>query len=332
MMKRSRFQVVYNTLTNLVLSSVLVVSLVGCAAPIRNRAEDVRLVTASDLPEKRGHPLLSFLVSEWQQPYNRIGKVQAEENDGSARVFVDAEQAVIYYERQGFTTERAAYTNLVYRVHFSETPFSLIPFHLTAGNNPGVLVIITLDGKEKPILVTTVNTCGCYVAIIPTSYLDAEAYPDEWPEKEQPIYGEILPARLEMTVLTEGLLVTIGPSVHRVKDVQVMPVNSSCPSLEVVAELQPLSILKSLPLTAGRTTSMYYDQWPLKGHVKGAIKPWESLLLSLVSLDLYVGMDKEYGNTAESGNPFYTSLKPWNRKISDMNDFAGFLKFYGWKL
>jgi len=77
---------------------------------------------------------------------------------------------------------------------------------------------------------------------------------------------------------------------------------------------------------------MFYDTWPLRGHVKGAIKPWESLMLSLVSLDFYVGMDKEYGNTAESGNPFYTSLKPWNRQRSDMNNFAGFLQFHGWKL
>ncbi len=55
---------------------------------------------------------------------------------------------------------------------------------------------------------------------------------------------------------------------------------------------------------------MYYDQWPFRRHVKGAVKLWESLLLSLVSLDLYVGMDKEYSSTAEDRNSFfYTSLK-----------------------
>ena len=31
-------------------------------------------------------------------------------------------------------------------------------------------------------------------------------------------------------------------------------------------------------------------------------------------------------------NPFYTSLKPWNREASDMWDFATFLKFWGWRL
>ncbi len=31
-------------------------------------------------------------------------------------------------------------------------------------------------------------------------------------------------------------------------------------------------------------------------------------------------------------NPFYTSLKPWNRKASDMWNFAHFLQFWGWRL
>ncbi len=311
---------------------VLFALLVGCAAPIRNRPEDVRLVTASDPAETGAHWTPSFQVSEWQQSYNRIGKVQAEQRGDSERIFVDPLHSVVYFDRFVFASERAAYTNLVYRVHFARTPFSLIPFHLAAGNNVGVLVVITLDGENRPLLVTTVNTCGCYVAIIPTSYLPVTDYPTDWPEKVQRVYGEILPARLEITAPDDSLLISIRPAVHRVMDVQVAQADFSHPFLEVVADMQPLSALQSLPLSDGRTTSMYYDRWPLRGHVKGAIKPWETLLLSLFSLDLYVGMDKEYGRAAEGCNPFYTSLIPWNQQASDMNDFAGFLQFYGWKL
>ena len=93
-----------------------------------------------------------------------------------------------------------------------------------------------------------------------------------------------------------------------------------------------LDTLKKLPLGDGAVTSLYYDKPLLRGHVKGAIKPWESLLLSWVSFDFFVGMDKEYGDTRESGIPFYTSLKPWNRSASDMNDFAAYLRFNGWRL
>ena len=93
-----------------------------------------------------------------------------------------------------------------------------------------------------------------------------------------------------------------------------------------------LESLTALQLEDGGSTSFYYQLWPLQGHVKGAIKPWESLFLSLISFDLYVGMDKEFTGGGGSANPFYTSLKVWNRRASDMNNFPGFLKFYGWKL
>ena len=195
-----------------------------------------------------------------------------------------------------------------------------------------MLVAITVDRKNRPLLITAVNTCGCYVSIIPTNYLPAQAYPASWSNKDQHIYGEILPAKIEMKNPGDKLLITIRPAVHRVMDVGIVDSGATAGVRTISAKILPLSILKSLQLPAGGTTSMFYDSWPLKGHVKGAIKPWETLLLSLLSMDLFVGMDKEYGNTMESGNPFYTSLKPWNRQASDMNNFAEFLKFYGWKL
>jgi hypothetical protein len=79
-------------------------------------------------------------------------------------------------------------------------------------------------------------------------------------------------------------------------------------------------------------TSFYHQKGPLKGHVKGSVKFLESIFLSLPSLDFFVGTDKVYGNRQETGNPFYTSLKPWNRNASDMGNFARFLEFWGWRL
>ncbi len=264
--------------------------------------------------------------------YNRIGAVRAEQQAGHERIVIDPSQAVFYFGKFLFTTQKDTYTNLIYRAHFPRVPFSLVPFHLAYGSNVGILVVITVDSDHKPILVTTANTCGCYVAVIPTNYLPPHAFPANWPETKQNIYGERLPSRLSLNAPDDTFLITVRPAVNRVMDVQVIKKNFPFPHHEIIADIKALAELKSLPLGNGETTSMFYDDWPLQGHVKGAVKPWESLLLSLVSLDLFVGMDKEYGSTAESGNPFYTSLKPWNRKASDMNDFAVFLEFYGWKL
>jgi len=300
----------------------------GCASKVENRPEDVRLVHLA-YRQQEYFPSPSFLISEWQHSYNRIGMVRANRDD---QIFIDPEKPVFYFSKRSFTTNNDTYTNLIYRIHFAKTPFSLFPYYLAAGDNTGVLVVITVDQKNRPLLVTAVNTCGCYVSVIPTNYLPAQAYPASWSNKGQHIYGEVLPAKIKMENSGDKLLITIRPAVHRVMDMGVVDSDAMAGVRTTTAEALPLSILKSLQLPTGGTTSMFYDSWPLKGHVKGAVKPWETLLLSLLSMDLFVGMDKEYGNTTESGNPFYTSLKPWNRQASDMNNFAEFLKFYGWKL
>jgi hypothetical protein len=93
----------------------------------------------------------------------------------------------------------------------------------------------------------------------------------------------------------------------------------------------PAETLERLSL-GDATTSFYHQEGILKGHVKGSVKVWESLLLSWVSLDLFVGTDKIYGDRYVTGNAFYTSIKPWNRTTSDMGDFERFLTFWGWKL
>ncbi|HHD64098.1 MAG TPA: hypothetical protein ENK96_07035 [Desulfobulbaceae bacterium] len=252
--------------------------------------------------------------------------------NGKEHITIDPDQPVIYFGRFAFSTGKGTYINRIFRVHFRNIPFSLVPFHLAAGNNVGLLVIVTLNTEQVPLLVTTVNTCGCYAAVIPTVSLPPGAYPKNWDKKQQSIYGEVLPGSLPAYTVDDALLVTVRPEVHRVMDVRVVKRSMLSDKKYKPADMMPLQSLKTLPLASGMTTSLYYDTWPLRGHVKGSIKLWESLLLSLVSLDFYVGMDKEYGDTVVSGNPFYTSLLPWNRHASDMNNFAGFLRFWGWRL
>lgn len=49
------------------------------------------------------------------------------------------------YQELSFQTARGSYTILVYRVHFPATPYSLLPFFIGAGQNMGILVVVTLD-------------------------------------------------------------------------------------------------------------------------------------------------------------------------------------------
>ncbi len=312
----------------------LTLLLAGCAGRSPVAVQEQQTVVARSMPAA---PLVTtrspaFVLQGAQDPHNRVGRVEASGAKGREGVAINTDLPVIYAETIPFSTDKGTYTNLVYRIHFPATPFSLLPFYLGAGKNIGLLVILTLDAQQQLLLVTTASTCGCYAVSIPTEHLPASFYPEKWPIQPLSVYGERLPAQLPTVGEDERLRVVVRADVHRIRDIQVVPNNAPDGAAVREAELIGLATLKSLPLADGGFTSFYYEHWPLRGHVKGAIKPWESLLLSLVSLDFFVGMDKAYGDTQASGNPFYTSLKPWNRSASDMNDFAAYLQFSGWKL
>ena len=277
----------------------------------------------------------AFVAYGHSDPFNRIGQPKVRlANDGDQEVYVDPQEPVVYSMERSFSTERATYTNLIYRIHFPRVPFSLIPFNLTAGKNVGLLVVVTLDERKRPVLVTSVHTCGCYKAIVPTEYLPRDAFPLHWKAESQDIYGERLPPMLSFGGIPDPrILFYLRPAVHRVMDLKVLDAHDlAADRFQTVSmKVEPMEALDRLPVD-GATTSFYYDRGLLKGHVKGSVKPWETVLMSLISLDLFVGTDKAYADTARTGNPFYTSLKPWRRQDSNMWDFARFLRYWGWRL
>jgi hypothetical protein len=277
-----------------------------------------------------------FLPHDYRNTYNRIGRPSASyDAQGRERVYVDPAYPIIYYMKQDFITGKSQYTNLIYRVHFPKVPFRLIPFYLTAGKNVGIMVVVTLDSEQRPVLVSTVGTCGCYLAIVPTNYLPQDALPKGWTGEPLKVYGEWLPALLDYSEEElPRLLVYLRPGVHRIMDLDIISASDllNRGALRTIqTPLVSMSELEKIPLN-GETTSFYYDAGVLRGHVKGSGKPWETLFLGLISLDFFVGTDKVYADNERYGNPFYTSLKPWNRKVSDMSNFANFLEFWGWRL
>ena len=315
-------------------------SFAACGHGSKNPLESVQAVYVAARSEKslvtRFAPAL--LVCDYQDLQNRIGMPSARhDKNGEEEIFVDVEKPVMYWMTRKFTTSKGSYTNLAYRIHFPEVPLSLAPFYLTAGKNVGILFIITLDQAERPVLFTTSGTCGCYAVTIPCRHLDKTAYPEGW-ETDTPLhlYGETLPRLLNYGAFEQPkILVYLRSDVHRVMDLKVVdaaqPADLNFQNM-VETPLLPMASLEMIPAGMGQTTSLYYEKWPYKGLVKGAFKPWETLTMSLISLDFFVGADKIYGDSRLTGTHFYTSLKPWNREASDMWDFKRFLNFNGWKL
>lgn len=269
---------------------------------------------------------------------NRIGTPRVKYNEnGEEEIYMDVEKPAMYWMNREFKTSKGTYTNLIYRIHFPEVPLRLMPFFLTAGKNPGLLFIITLDQNSRPVLFTSSGTCGCYAVTVPTRHLNQGAYPKGWnPDEPVHVFGETLPGSLDFQTLEEPrLLIHLRPEVHRVMGLEVVDAARwAGPDFQKRVEiiLLPMADLEEIPAGMGRTTSLYYDAWPYKGLVKGAFKPWETLTMSIVSLDFFIGTDKIYGNGRDTGTRFYTSLLPWNREASDMWHFERFLKFNGWNL
>ncbi len=315
---------------------ILVIS--GCAHHFKVAEEKIRTVymveDSANSPVSQFAPV--FLIHNHQKTYNRIGRPSAIIDDnGKEKVYIDENNPVMYYLVRNFVTEKDTYTNYIYRVHFPRVPFSLVPYHLSAGKNVGLITVVTVDSKNNPLLITTVHTCGCYLAIVPTSYLSADTFPDNWNGKKLKVYGERLPPGLDyLNITMPRVVVHLRPGVHRVMDLEIIEDQNIMLNNgfnKISTPLAHMDDLMKIPVN-GSFTSFYYTEGLMNGFVKGSVKVWESLFLSLVSLDLFVGTDKVYGNPEIYGNKFYTSLKPWNRTASEMWDFKRFLEFWGWKL
>jgi len=275
-----------------------------------------------------------FLVEENHLSHNRIGSPAAEVTEsGKERIFISSEVPAIFVQNFPFTTENESYINFVYRVHFKEVP----ALHLTRGKNVGLLIIITVNKSKEPVLVTSAHTCGCYLSFLPTSFLPKTAFPENWDINGQKVFGEHLPAILDLTPfsLTESdhrISLAIKGDTHRVMDIKYNNAQNLLTKYDVIyTPLRPMEDLQSIPLGSS-TTSFFETDGSRAGYVKGSYKPLERTLMSWWSFDLRVGEDKKYSPMKKTGPIFYTSIKYWDRENSDMRNFPRFLKHWGWNL
>lgn len=266
-------------------------------------------------------------IYDAQVDSNKVGTPKANA-DGS--VYIDSADPAVYTIEQSFQVEDRQYTNLVYRVHFSDIPFSIFPYHLSWGKNVGLIFVVTLNENQEPILFTTAHTCGCYMAMMGTSHTPESFFPEDWTELDslQYVYGERLPHKLDLSETKPDICVAVRPHVHRIMD--VFACDKSDTGAKGAQEF-PLQSLRTLDSENG-PVSFFYEDGYKEGLVKGAIKPWETMFLSWVSLDPFVGTDKAFLRKETSDRTFYTSIKPWRREISDMADFPQFLEYWGWSL
>jgi len=276
-------------------------------------------------------PILRIENSDRQ--FNKVGTVTARRDKNNKELIeIDTRRATLYGEQTSFEGQHGHYTNLIYRFHFSHVPFRAWPFSLTYGRNVGLFVIITLNQDEQPVLISTVHSCGCYLAFIPTDQLIESALPKGWSNSSQAVFGEKLPGLITLHNKNSRFIIDLRSESHRIHNVSVSPPMNSSSDIEIMPmRLAAIEELRSLPI-GEQTTSLFSQQGSRKGYVKGSHKPFEALLMSWWAFDRRIGVDKDYGDPEKTGTIFYTSLKPWKRKASNMWPFTDFLEFWGWSL
>jgi len=304
----------------------------GCCSNVGGPHQQISYVSATNNIELQDLHPPQFYVQSGEYSYNAIGTPEVVEKKGKPEVRVNHTAATLYFEENHFSTEKSKYTNHIYRLHFSKVPFDICNLNITAGNNPGLLIIYTIDSQGRTVLITTVHTCGCYLAFFPTTDLAKEAFPDDWPGSIQSVYGYKLPSIVASeTLVKTPYIFSLASGTHRINEVSTTP--SQQQGLAAINDMtiQPLSALYQLPYQNG-VESFFETEGTRSGYVRNNSKPLERLLISWWAFDWHVGEDKAYGKRDYSAPPFYTSLKFWQRENSDMNDFPRFLSYWGWKL
>lgn len=314
------------------------VLLTHCACSPTDQIESEVLYQASQPESVKTLHTPAFLIKEAEKECNKIGLPSVRKAaDQKTEIYVDPAHAAVFFESQEFFTTRGRYQNLIYRIHFQKVPFSFSNIHITAGNNPGILIIYTLDTNDHLLLITTVQTCGCFLAFLPTSELPIEWFPSDWPADSQWIYGHCLPNLLHPTPIddSEKIVFTLESETHRVCDVAVSGQDTLHDLRDTIdVKIIPMNALYHLPFSDDRTTteSFFEMDGPRKGYVRDNTKILERLFISWWAFDLYVGEDKAFGAADTSEISFYTSLKFWDREESDLKNFPRFLSYWGWKL
>lgn len=278
-----------------------------------------------------------FVIENDHKNYNKIGEPKIRRIvQGKLEAYVDPSSSVMFAGKRQFFTESGTYTNLIYRVHFEKTPYSLTPFYLTAGKNIGIFAIVTLNDRKQPILFTMVNTCGCFISVVPTNYLQKSAFPKNWKPSPKFRYGERL---TEMLYYSKPFDSSDRPTVyvrhasHRISDVFIQKLDVTKKQFDTVeTNLFPIKRLDYLPIDGEKEEASFFYTGLNKGYVRDTYKPFEFLFISWWAFDMNVGVDKKYASSKELSMRFYTSLNPAYREQSDMWNFQRFLKFWGWNL
>ncbi len=274
-----------------------------------------------------------WTVAAGASDWNRIGTPTLRAWGSSEKARVDPRTPAVFCEVRTDRVGERDVLQLVYRVHFEQFGFTPKAFY-ALHRNAGLLGLVTLDAAtHEPLFVTSVHTCGCYLALVPTTTCPDAVLPVDWPHDEVEVVGRRLNARPAAPVPGSSRVVfALASRSHRVVS---QDTRSELPAGErVPLPLRAMSELRRLPVEgrAAETASFFYERGFMKGHVKGAWSLLEGLFVGTWLLDPRLGTDKDFGAPGETGARFYTAIAPWRREASRLDRLTPLLVQRGFRV
>jgi len=299
----------------------------GCESPRKSSASDAAAL---------GCRAPTLRVEAAEHAYNRIGTPELYVGWlNGLRARVDPSRPALFVEERDDVIAGRPVRQLVYRFHFEKIPLRFSRYFFEAHKNPGLMVVLTEDTATGKILfVSTVHTCGCYFAVVPTDAVDPAWLPEDWSDPQR-LYGQLLPGVLRSDEVARGLRITLESYGHRVRAIQAGSSGEGA-DRQVELPLLPMQRLDELPIEGrdGESGSFFYTEGLLlRGKVRGAWNPMEGLTaFGWLSLDPTVGMDKRLGDPEQTGTRFYTLLPFWMHEESRLDRMDPLLRALGFRL
>lgn len=147
---------------------------------------------------------------------------------------------------------------LVYVFWFAERP-KRGQIDLLGGALDGLIWRVTLDDNGQPLLYDSIHPCGCYHLFFPVADWDRRDRWSLWHE------GSSVPERAPSLTAGQRITVRLASGTHYIKDIDVTTGGDSARRYE----LREYDELRALPLSDGRTRSLFRPDGLIAGTARG---------------------------------------------------------------
>lgn len=219
--------------------------------------------------------------------YDQFGEVVWKNN----KVSIDKKKPTVYYYLSYAIFKKKPVMQLNYSIWYTKRSGPNSPW-LERGPLDGMTIRITLDQDGSPIVMDTINNCGCYHFFVPRQ------------DKVQRIIfnpfrvNPLVPAWLPVSYPQQDLILRINSGWH-----QLQHIYTGNPPVDALPyQLLPYDVLESLPHVEGRTESVFTPQGIMKDSKR--IEPFVFFSMGIPQ----IGLMRERGHHAISmvGKIYFT--------------------------